>query len=379
MKTIVCFPMKSMVGTFMPPACEVLSTDQPEECFALAALYRPDAVILFSEMFDQPLWEWMPSLRSQLPAEMLKIIVPLHKDEQMMKRMVADEHFSNTYVLPASLTYQEISRQLESVLGLSAHDSVQTKQTERGKEGKVYTLCSHGGAGVTTFAINYPAVLARRNPGLSVAVIDLSVEKPDLTHFFALDRHQLSLFRPDLISLAAAERRDWYLAFKPSDFIPNLFYSSGISRWRSHEISVLLAVLRSRFDFIFVDYGCCFPETEALHRLMQEADCNLFFARSDPFSLSGASNWAKRWQPLMPNLCLLVSSYERDAISIRRIKEVSLLPLYWSIPRLPSGRLVQSLLTRSVLVEELFPPREYINSLRGLAEEMVNREGVTVS
>ncbi|MBO8164913.1 MAG: hypothetical protein H0Z34_14530 [Brevibacillus sp.] len=38
-------------------------------------------------------------------------------------------------------------------------------------------------------------------------------------------------------------------------------------------------------------------------------------------------------------------------MSVKRVKELSGLPLYWLIPRLPSGRLVQSLLTRSVLAE----------------------------
>lgn len=379
MKTIVCYPLKSMVGAFMPQACEVLFADQPEECFELAALHRPQAVILFSEMFSAPPWEWLPPLQAKLPAEVRKIVVPLHKDEQIIKQIAADEQLSHTYVLPASLSYEEIGRQLAAILGLAEEAPVQPQLPRRENKGTVYTLCSHGGAGVTTFAINFPLVLARRNPLATIAVVDMSAAKPDLTHFFELDQHQLSLFRPDLLSLQAAERRAWHTAFKVSEYRPNLYYTSAISHWRSHEISVLLAVLRSRFDFVLIDYGCCFPESEALHRLVQEADYNLFFARSDPFSLQGAANWARQWQPLLRNLLLLVTNHDREMISASRIKLAARLPLFWSIPCLPAGRLLQSLMSRSVLVEEWFPPRAYLNSLHGLAQQLANREEVSVS
>lgn len=379
MKTIVCFSMKSLVGTFMPPACEVVSTNQPRECFVLASLHQPYAVVLFSEMFSDPAWEWIPSLRTSIPTDTVKVIVPLHQDEQLIKRILAVEQPSNTYVLSPGLTYQEIRRQLEGVLGLySGERRRKLSATGLIRQGSVYTLCSHGGAGVTTFAINYPVVLARKNPNALIAVIDMDAHKSDLTHFFQLSGHQLSLYRPDLISLDAADHRNWDVAFKPSEFARNLFYANAVSRWRSHEITVLLAALRKRFDYIFVDYGCCAPESETLHQLLQEADGNLFFARSDPFSLHGAANWARRWHNA-DNLRLLVSHHTREEMSVNQVKESSQLPPYWLIPRLPSGRLVQSLLTRSVLVEELFPPKEYVKSLHGLAEQMVSREGVKVS
>lgn len=363
----------------MPEDCEVLTTDQSDECFELAALHRPQAVILFSEMFAEPPWEWLPSLKSRLPVEVVKIVVPHYKDEQMIHTIAVGAQLPRTYVLSASLTYQEIAKQVAAILRVAESDPGQPPLTLGGRQGKVYTLCSHGGAGVTTFAINFPVVLARKHPQAAVAVMDMSMEKPDLTRFFALEQHQVSLFRPDLISLQTAVRRDWHTVFKVSEYYPNLYYTSAISQWRSHEVSVLLAVLRSQFDFIFIDYGCCGAKTEALHRLLQEADVNLFFARSDPFSLRGASDWARRWQPQPRNLGLLVTHHDQQLVSIGRIKSASGLPLFWSIPSLPSDRLLPSLLSRSVLVEEWFPPKAYLDSLSRLARQMSNREEVSVS
>ncbi|MBO8164912.1 MAG: hypothetical protein H0Z34_14525 [Brevibacillus sp.] len=38
----------------------------------------------------------------------------------------------------------------------------------------------------------------------------------------------------------------------------------------------MLSALRNRFDYIFIDYGSCAPETETLHQLLKESDCTMF-------------------------------------------------------------------------------------------------------
>ncbi|WP_134685205.1 hypothetical protein [Brevibacillus migulae] len=374
MRIVVCYPMRSLVASFVPEGFETLVAENEEECARQLSIHRPDAAILFSETFSRPIWEWVPAIRSVMQAEIPMIIVPLHRDEALIKRIVEELSLQRIYILAGALTYKEISLQISQILQIS-------KEREHGeilnpRGGMVYTLLSYGGAGITTFCINYPVLLAKRHPDKRIAVIDMNQEKPDLSRFFGLREYQLSLYRPDLLSFELADKRNWLQAFKKSESQKNLFYSSATSNWRNYEISTLLAILKKNFDFIYLDYGYCFPENDAMERLLLESDRNIFFIRADPFSIEGAKNWMKRWEKKDVSVELMVSHFDRSQISTRRIREG--VPLYGIVPRISDDRVIQSHESRSVLVEEIFPPKSYISCLNALAEAEQSREGAAI-
>lgn len=376
MKTLVCYPLKTLVSSFVPEEFEVIAVDDPERCFTQALLERPDVVILFSEAFHEPIWEWLPTLERRLSADTIKIIVPLHRDEVILEQMIDKRTFQRTYIIPASASHEEIRQHIRKILGFPLTDEGKTKTN---RDGQVIALNSYGGAGVSTFCINYPVIFAKRFPDTKIAVIDMNVTKPDLTYFFQLFDHQLSLYRPDLVTINTAQQRDWSRIFKPSQHTPNLFYASGTCHWRGYEISTLTRVLREYFDYIFLDWGVSFLGSDSSSRLLLEADMHLFFTRPDPFSLFSARNWDKTWKADPAKTKLVVSHCDQEQLSPKRMKDMTGIPVCAMIPKLDSNRIIQSLKSSSVLVEELFPPKNYTACLTSLAVEMKRWKGVAVS
>jgi len=361
MKIIVCYPMKSLARTYMPEDSEVLVAESAEEYSRYVQLYQPDAAVLFTEMFATPAWEWLPAAKAALPQEVPLIIVPLYRDEVLVEKVTEELGLPGVYTLSAQLSQEEIREQISLILGL-----IKGAQTvKRGESsGFVYALMSYGSSGITTFCINYPIILARRDPQKRIAVLDMNEAKPDLTRFFKLQKHQLALFRPDFLDGSTAQRRNWVQVCKQSAHVPNLYYAHAANKWKSSEITNLIAAFRQQFDYVYVDWGYCFPESEAMHRILYSADRNLLFVRADPFSMENAKEWIRGWRERGVSCEVLLSHLDKGQPF--RIGEG--ISLYGVVPRIPEGRLMQSHRSNSVLVEEFFPPKPYVVSLRQIAE-----------
>jgi cellulose biosynthesis protein BcsQ len=370
MKTLVCYPMKSLVNSFLPDRCDALTAENVDDFFRMAVSYKPEAVVLFSEMFPAPVWEWVPAVQACLPNHVPTIIVPLCKDEALINIVVKEAELLKTYVLSPAATHEELRSKIGMILGLTEGQ----KEPDQRGTGSVYALMSYGASGITTFCINYPILLAKRNPDKRIAVIDMNGEKPDLTRFFKLQQHQLALYRPDLLDLTAAAKRNWAAVCKQSSSLENLYYANGTNKWRSYEIYNLIEALRHQFDYVYIDWGYCFPETEALQRMLLSADRNLFFVRADPFSVENAKAWIKRWADHGIQHEVLVSHFDKGIP--HRIGEG--ISVYGVVPRISDNRLIQSHLSHSVLVEEFFPPKQYINSLQAIVDSEKRERGAVI-
>ncbi|USG65984.1 hypothetical protein NDK47_01095 [Brevibacillus ruminantium] len=368
MKTIVCYPVKSLVYTYLPSKCQALVSESSTDFFRLAKLYQPEAAVLFSEMFETPVWDWLPKVREALPTETRIIVVPLYQNERLVKEVVEVADLNGVYTLLANLSQEEIRKAIGQIFGWEEED-VERQRIPPERQGLIYALMSHGGAGITSFCINYPVLLAKEYPEKRILVLDMNLHKQDLTRFYKLQQFQLSLFRPDLLDMRTARQRDWGKLCKQSSYCPNLFYANATSNWKSVEISNLMTTLREQFDFVYIDWGYSFPETEALKRLVHIADRNLFFVRSDPFSIEGAKEWIKSWNQRGIDYQVMLSHMEKGQVN--RIGEG--ISVYGVVPRISDDRLSQSHRTHSVLVEEFLPPKPYITGLQAImqAEKMV--------
>lgn len=361
MKIIVCYPMKSLAKTYMPDASEALVAESSEEFSRYVQLYQPEAAVVFSEMFATPAWEWLPTVRASLPMGTPLIVVPLYRDGALVAKVTEEMGLHGVYVLSAQLSQDEIRDQISFILGLV--DSTQVKE-KKDNQGIIYALMSYGSSGITTFCINYPIVLAKQNPDKRIAVLDMNEAKPDLTRFFKLQKHQLALFRPDFLDTGAATKRDWIRLCKQSNHMPNLYYAHAASKWKSSEITNLIKAFRQQFDFVYIDWGYCFPESETLQRLLYSADRTLLFVRADPFSLENGKEWIRTMRDKGVPCEMLLSHLEKG----QRFRIGEDISLYGVVPRIPDGRLIQSQCSNSVIVEEFFPPKSYMNSLRQIAE-----------
>lgn len=372
MKILVCYPMKSLAKTYLPRSVEALVAESDDEYFRLVHLYRPDTAIIFSEMFSTPVWEWLPSVQSALPAHSSLIIVPLYRDEGLIRQVVDELSLQRVYLLSSQLSQSEIREQICFILGF-VHDSKETES--RSGRGQVCTMMSYGASGITTFCINFPILLARQNPEKRIIVLDMNDAKPDLTRFFKLHQHQLALFRPDFLEATTASKRDWIRVCKQSDHMSNLFYAHAANKWKSAELSNMMEAFRQQFDYIYVDWGYCFPETEAMLRMMHIADRNLLFVRADPFSIENAKEWIRGWKKRGITCEVLLSHLDKGH-PYRIGEEVT---LYGVVPRISESRLMQSHQSSSVLIEELFPPKSYISSLEEIAKAEYSNKSVVLS
>ncbi|QRG67846.1 hypothetical protein [Brevibacillus choshinensis] len=361
MKIIVCYPMKSLAKTYMPDSSEALVAETSEEFFRYVQHYQPDAAVVFSEMFSAPAWEWLPSVKASLSDMSPLLIIPLYRDEALIQKVAEEMKLQGVYVLSAQLSQEEIRNQISLILGLE--DDAQVRITGD-RQGIVYALMSYGSSGITTFCINYPVVLAKQNPDKRIAVLDMNEAKPDLTRFFKLQKHQLALFRPDFLDANSAKKRNWMSVCKQSAHLPNLYYAHAATRWKSSEMTNLISAFRHQFDFVYLDWGYCFPESETLQRMIFSADRNLLFVRADPFSLENARQWIHSWRERGVTCEVLLSHLDKGQ-PFRIGEDIA---LYGVVPRIHEGRLMQSHRSSSVLVEEFLPPKPYLTSLKQIAE-----------
>lgn len=361
MKILVCYPMKSLAKTYMPVSSEALVAESADDFFRLVHLYRPEATVLFSEMFAAPIWEWLPSVKTAIPEGTPLIIVPLYRDEMLVRQVTEELRLDGLYVLSAQLSQEEIREQISLILGFS--ESIVDSRKYEGN-GLVHALMSYGASGITTFCINFPILLAKQQPDKRIVVLDMNEAKPDLTRFFKLQKHQLALFRPDLLDIKIASKRNWLSVCKQSTHMPNLYYAHAANKWKSLELTNLIAAFRLQFDYVYVDWGYCFPETETMQRMLYSADRNLLFVRADPFSIESAREWIRTWRERGVHCEVMLSHLDKGQ-PFRIGEEIC---LYGVVPRISDSRLMQSQRSNSVLVEEFFPPKAYINSLKEIAK-----------
>ncbi|MFS0558515.1 hypothetical protein [Brevibacillus sp. 179-C9.3 HS] len=361
MKILVCYPMKSLAKTYMPMYSDVLVAETAAEFSRLGQLYMPDAAVIFSEMFTTPAWEWLPDLKAQLPPNSPLIIVPLYRDEKMIEKVTEESGLEHVYLLSAHLSQEEIRNKISLILGfVQEHADIEPRKDT----GLVYALMSYGASGITTFCINYPVLLARQHPDKRIVVLDMNDAKPDLTRFFKLQQHQLSLFRPDFLDIQTTTKRNWRNVCKQSAHLPNLYYAHAASKWKSSELSNLISVFRMQFDYVYLDWGYCFPESETLQRLLHTSDRNLLFVRADPFSIDSAREWLLKWRERGVK-CEVLLSHSEPGQPFRIGEDVA---VYGVVPRISESRLMQSHRSCSVLIEEFFPPKSYISSLKEIAK-----------
>ncbi|WP_139492553.1 hypothetical protein [Brevibacillus dissolubilis] len=377
MKTVVCYPMRSLVWGFIPPEFEVLAVDDDSTFYLQVIKYQPKLAVMFTEAFRQPVWDWVPALSLCLSDEIRKVIIPLHQDEALVQEIVTRKQIPNTYVLSASLSHDEIHQQLRLLTNLSTASVAKNMEVrETAQQGRVFSLIGAGSPGITTFCINFPLLLARQYPHKRIAVIDMNIQKPDLSSFFQLSKHQLARFRPDLIDARQAKKRDWLALCKPSEFSENLFYANAAAAWRNYELNMLLDVLRSHFDLVYLDWGNILPQREMMHLLLRESDQTMLFTRPDPFNLHLAAKLIEQYKNPAYSLQLIVSPFHKEEMSLRKISETVGVSVSQFIPYVEEGRLIQSLQSRSILVQELFPPKTYTNGLKMFIREEQAWEGV---
>lgn len=374
MKILVCHPLKALASLSVPSSSEVLAVEHLHEALHYQHTYHPNAIVLFSEAIQSPVWEWVPRLRELFPQETRKVILPLHRDRDLIVEIVAASDIPNVIVLESGLSLQEVRAKLTKLFGDGSREEIFIHPNEN-RKGNVILFSSLGGTGVTTHCINFSAVLARQNPGNSVAVVDLNLTKPDLTSFFHLHKHHLAFHRPSIVCPKEEQRFDMMATFQKVKGIANLYAASAATAWKTYEVPNLIRFLRTRFDFVLLDYGSIYQHHELLLSFLSKCDEHHLLLKGDPFSVRRASEWIKKYGEKRCPMKIILTQTKEEHAALDTLKE----HLVGTIPSLQSSRLFESLQQNSILVEEFFVPKAYMQSLRQLANKFLVRKGVPSS
>ncbi|MGG1444006.1 hypothetical protein ABE354_18490 [Brevibacillus laterosporus] len=225
-------------------------------------------------------------------------------------------------------------------------------------------MISPGGAGVTTFCLNYPHWLARKHPELSIGVLDMHHTKPDMSEFFSLESKTLSKFRPDLSRSISILNRDWLAAFQKVSSLHNLYYSNAASRWKNHEVITLLNILQTTFDVLFIDLGNPLLQLEPSKQICKQSDYVYIFSRPDKFSLQYVKKILDEIDLIDLPVGLVASPYSEAEMSKANMKNLAHIPVKATVARIEACRIHQSSMSKSVMINEIFPPKAYVQSLK---------------
>ncbi|TPG84286.1 hypothetical protein EEL32_16100 [Brevibacillus laterosporus] len=369
MRGLVCYPMKSIARIFVPEEYEYICAENIDEFSGYFLEYQPDFCLVFSEAFSNPVWEWLPIVLSRLPIDVPNFIIPLNRDQKMIEEIIQIKGLSHLYMLPSGLSHLSIKDELR--LLLKSSEDVAARENHTVEKGKIYTMMSSGGAGVTTFCLNYPQWLAKKNPEVSIGVLDMNNAKPDISDFFSLKSKNLARFRPDLSGASPILGRDWLVAFQKVSSLNNLYYSNATSKWKNHEVITLLNTLQITFDVLFIDFGNPLLQLELSKQISKQSDYVYIFSRPDMFSLQYVKKILDEIDITNLSVGLVASPYSEAEMSKAHMKNLVHIPVEATITRIEASRIHQSSMSRSVMINELFPPKAYIQSLNSFPMPIV--------
>ncbi|WP_232699076.1 hypothetical protein [Brevibacillus daliensis] len=368
MRGVVCYPIKSLVRYFVPEQYEYVCVKNDVDLIETIHEYQPDFCMFFSESFTSPVWEWLPSLVQKLPTDIPIILVPFHRDQSLIEEIVRVKKITNIYVLSPGLTHQQIKTEL-----LRIHDTKKSIGTDQeimnSRENRIYSLMSPGGAGLTNFCINYPLFLARQNRHLLIGVVDMNLYKPDLSLFFHLNGYEIARYRPDLNGLDSSNKegrdlKQWLQIFARSEYEPNVYYSSAAAQFSSQEISSLFFILSKIFDVVLIDWGNPMIQMEAAKQGVLLSNKTIFFSRPELFSLKNVDRIVKTLDLPDEKVGLMVSPYHEAEMSKVSMKDLAGIKVEGTLPRIESSRIHQAFQNGSILINEMFPPKAYLQSFK---------------
>ncbi|MGG0756436.1 hypothetical protein [Brevibacillus laterosporus] len=362
MRGLVSYPMNSIARIFVPEEYEYICAKSIDEFIEYVQIYKPDFCLLFSEAFSDPVWEWLPKISSRLPIDIPSFIIPLNKDQKIIEEIIHVKNLCHLYMLPTGLSHLEIKDEMR--LLLNSPKRITPRENFVVKKGGIYTMISPGGAGVTTFCLNYPHWLARKHPELSIGVLDMHSTKPDMSEFFSLKSKTLSKFRPDLSRSISILNRDWLAAFQKVSSLHNLYYSNATSRWKNHEVITLLNILQTTFDVLFIDLGNPLLQLEQSKQICKQSDYVYIFSRPDKFSLQYVKKILDEIDLIDLPIGLVASPYSEAEMSKANMKNLAHIPVKATVARIEACRIHQSSMGKSVMINEIFPPKAYVQSLK---------------
>lgn len=276
----------------------------------LVLVREPALVLVHDALGPDPVHQVIRDLSIRRPASVVVVLTSESDPEALADAMDAGARG----VLAYPLSFTDVQQRVQSALDWSRHmqgfvQSVSEGTTSRGRALVLAVSGTKGGVGTTTFATHLAWDVRRELPSLNVLVVDLDLEKGDVTSFVEA-RHRTSIadlakVSDDLSLRTVADavfvhESGLHLLLPPADVRETEHVTPSAVRQ-------IVALLRQQYDLVVLDVGARVTPVQAA--AVEIADEVVTVATPDLISLRALRRNATAW----------------DTLQVRRPEHVSVL------------------------------------------------------
>lgn len=260
---------------------------------------EPALVLVHDALGPDPVHQVIRDLSIRRPASVVVVLTSETDPAALADAMDAGARG----VLAYPLSFTDVQQRVQNALEWSRHmqgfvQSVSDGTTSRGRALVVALSGTKGGVGTTTFATHLAWDVRRELPSLKVLVIDLDLEKGDVTSFiearYRTSVADLAKVADDLSLRTVADavfvhESGLHLLLPPADVRETEYVTPGAIRQ-------IVALVRQQYDLVVVDVGARVTPVQAA--VVEIADEVVSVATPDLLSLRALRRNVSAWEGL---------------------------------------------------------------------------------
>ncbi|MED4779448.1 hypothetical protein [Brevibacillus choshinensis] len=255
------------VVTMLPKGFASIFATTPETLLEKVNQYQPDVCIILPSLLDGEPWKWL---------EQIKV-------ETMFVRCTTEEeyHFFNNlqkwFPAVVAIPHMFAEDEIRAFLSHLAFDQT-IQERESIIPPKTRAFVGSGGTGITTFLLLAAPWYAQQHPHKKLLLVDMNMDKRDLSVALSAQPAQLSLWQSYL-----ARGNDQFVPFGVKHpLATNISVISAVKSWEAQEVSTFLSVVRREYDEVWFDLSRPFH----VPRLMEDVDDVTYVVRPDGLCLT---------------------------------------------------------------------------------------------
>ncbi|WP_347032135.1 AAA family ATPase [Brevibacterium paucivorans] len=259
-----------------------------------------DLIVVDQVVEPMNVWDLTREISARYPALATIAVINSPQPEDYSRAMESNVRSIVSY----PLQYEDVSQKVKSALSWvatvrSVVGDRSSLDSSAGNQGKMVTISgSKGGVGTTTIATHLAIEAQKSAPDMSIVLVDLDVQKPDLSIVLNTPQYRTITDLLAVVDELNPRQLDEVL-FKSTAGFSVLFgpINGEDSELITEPIAKrIMGMLRSRFDMVIVDTGSTIGEANSV--AIEMADEAYIVATSDVLSLRGARRLGQLWKRL---------------------------------------------------------------------------------
>lgn len=344
------------------------------ELAALVLAHEPNLVLVHDQLGPEPVHQVVRDLGLRRPATVAVVVSEDAEPQALAAAMDAGARGVLTY----PLSFEDVQQRVSSALDWSRHLQsmlLAAKDAGEGTRGRATVVAfagSKGGVGTTSIATHLCWDVRREVPGLKVLVIDLDLEKGDVTSLIEA-RYRTSIADLAKVSQDLSPRTVVDAVFEHESGLHLLLPPEDVRdvEWVTPAaVRQIIGLVRQQYDLVVVDTGSHVTPVQAA--VIEIADEVVTVVTPDLISLRAARRNVGWWESLgvrkaSGSRVLLNKHSRRDEVQPDTVRKLAPSPLLDTVLPDLGRKLVESANARSPqLVEETV----WWRALRGVGREV---------